>query len=74
VRIRRLLAKASAGRSLAGLVPVAAADDPPVRRRSAWSSTFVASLELARLGEVALTQRDAFGPIHVSFISASPST
>jgi segregation and condensation protein A len=37
-----------------------------LRRRSAWSSTFVASLELAKQGEAALTQEEAFSAIHVS--------
>jgi hypothetical protein len=49
----------------------AASDDgatvvaPTLRRRSAWASTFVASLELARQGSVALTQDGVFLPIHV---------
>jgi segregation and condensation protein A len=40
-----------------------------LRRRSAWSSTFTASLELARQGEVALAQGEAFAPIHLSSCS-----
>ena len=35
------------------------------RLRSALASTFAASLELARSGEVDLRQSDAFGPIHL---------
>ena len=35
------------------------------RLRSALASTFAASLELARAGEVELRQSDAFGPIHL---------
>ena len=35
-------------------------------RRSAWSSTFTASLELARQGDVVLEQDAAFESIHVS--------
>ena len=35
------------------------------RLRSALASTFAASLELARSGEVELRQSDAFGPIHL---------
>jgi chromatin segregation and condensation protein Rec8/ScpA/Scc1 (kleisin family) len=37
-----------------------------LRRRSAWSSTFMASLELARQGDVALGQGRDFAPIHVA--------
>ena len=35
----------------------------PAYRRSALASSFVASLELARLGKVELAQDDAFGPL-----------
>ena len=37
-----------------------------LRQRSAWSSTFVASLELTRQGEAALWQEEAFAAIYVS--------
>jgi segregation and condensation protein A len=37
-----------------------------LRWRSAWSSTFTASLELARQGDVVLEQDVAFDPIHIS--------
>jgi len=37
-----------------------------LRRRSAWSSTFVASLELAKQGDVALAQAENFDTISVS--------
>ena len=37
-----------------------------LRQRSAWSSTFVASLELARQGEAALQQEKGFTAINVS--------
>ncbi|OZB22458.1 MAG: hypothetical protein B7X49_17035 [Acidiphilium sp. 34-64-41] len=40
-----------------------------LRRRSAWSSTFVASLELAKQGDVALMQAENFDPIIVSVSS-----
>jgi chromatin segregation and condensation protein Rec8/ScpA/Scc1 (kleisin family) len=36
-----------------------------LRWRSAWASTFSASLELAKQGEVGLTQEDRFQPIHI---------
>lgn len=35
------------------------------QRRSRWTSTFTASLELAKQGEVVLTQEEAFAPISV---------
>jgi segregation and condensation protein A len=37
-----------------------------LRRRSAWSSTLIASLELARQGEVVLGQEASFGDIEVA--------
>lgn len=36
-----------------------------LKRRSAWISTFVASLELAKAGEIRLAQDEAFGMVHV---------
>jgi chromatin segregation and condensation protein Rec8/ScpA/Scc1 (kleisin family) len=36
-----------------------------LRPRSAWSSTFIASLELAKQGNVLLGQGGDFKPIHV---------
>ncbi len=60
-RILRLMAETPTGLSLAQLLPVMAAPvdqgiDSGTRRRSAWSSTFVAGLELAKQGDVALDQ------------------
>jgi segregation and condensation protein A len=37
-----------------------------LRLRSAWSSTFIAGLELAKQGAVALGQREDFDAIHVA--------
>jgi segregation and condensation protein A len=69
-RILRLLAAAPRWVALDRLLPDAPeqADHEPhrgLRRRSAWSSTFMASLELARQGDVALGQGGDFRPIHV---------
>jgi chromatin segregation and condensation protein Rec8/ScpA/Scc1 (kleisin family) len=36
-----------------------------LRRRSAWTSTFVAMLELAKQGVVELEQHEFLGPIQV---------
>jgi segregation and condensation protein A len=69
-RIRRRLAEQPKRHRLERLLP----EDPPaavsdaraaLRRRSAWSSTFVASLELAKQGEAVLEQGDFLGPIQV---------
>ena len=67
-RIRRRMAEAPAPIALVQLLPPSAPDGPApgaLKRRSAWSSTFVASLELAQQGEVGLEQDKAFAPIHV---------
>jgi segregation and condensation protein A len=55
--------------------PDGEADPTPqaaVRRRSGWSSTFVASLELAKQGEAVLEQGAAFTPIHVRPATGAP--
>ncbi|MDX5929304.1 MULTISPECIES: ScpA family protein [Acidiphilium] len=87
-RILRLLAESGEGLSLDQLLPGPNQQtaQPPtetrLRLRSAWSSTFVASLELAKQGDVALAQAENFDPIIVSVgssdqplphISAMPS-
>ena len=69
-RILRRLAEAPDGCRLDTLLPEAAdatglATAACLRRRSAWSSTLVASLELAKQGEVGLGQGGDFSPIHV---------
>ena len=68
-RIVRLLAEAGEGRALDRLLPaalIAAAPETELRRCSGWTSSFVASLELAKQGEVTLEQGEDFGPIQVS--------
>ena len=42
----------------------------PRLRRSALASSFVAALELARLGRAELRQDDTFGPLHLRRVSA----
>jgi segregation and condensation protein A len=70
-RILRLLAGSPDGAPLDRFLP----DESDVgeaealsrlRRRSAWSSTFTASLELARQGDVALEQGRDFETIHIA--------
>ena len=51
---------------LPGLPEPAVPPESELRGRSRWTSTFVASLELAKQGEVELDQDASFGPIHVS--------
>jgi len=70
-RILRLLAAAGDGQALGQLLPNAPATQDnayqsKLMERSAWASTFAASLELAKQGEVALDQDGCFAPIHVS--------
>ena len=50
---------------LPGAAGPGAAPESASRGRSRWTSTFVASLELAKQGEVGLTQEEAFAPISV---------
>jgi len=67
-RIRRLLTATPKGAALGELLPEPVPDMPPpsaLKRRSAWTSTFVASLELAKQGEVGLEQERAFAAIRV---------
>jgi segregation and condensation protein A len=70
-RILRRLDDAPDGAQLEQLLPDLAAISEQatafaVRHRSAWSSTFIASLELARQGEVVLGQERDFQTIHVA--------
>ena len=45
-------------------------DSRPGLRKSALASSFVAALELARLGKAELRQENMFGPIHLRRVSA----
>jgi segregation and condensation protein A len=70
-RILQRLATASDGATLDQLLPAPPGDpDDEERRalrwRSAWASTFSASLELAKQGAVGLGQGRAFAPIQVA--------
>jgi segregation and condensation protein A len=70
-RILRRLTEQPEGAALDQLLPDEALDvSEPFRRdrlrRSGWAATFVASLELAKQGEVVLGQGDDFEPIHVA--------
>ena len=67
-RIMRLLAERPDGETLEQLLPDRTGSDErgtetALKRRSAWTSTFVASLELAKQGKVDLEQDQGFAPI-----------
>lgn len=66
-RIMRVLAAGPDGQTLDRLLPepTGGETNAALKRRSAWASTFVASLELAKAGEVRLAQDEAFGMVHV---------
>ena len=70
-RILRRLGTMPGGTTLDQLLPdLPAVNDPQsdraLRRRSAWSSTFAASLELAKQGDVVLGQAGTWTPIQVT--------
>jgi segregation and condensation protein A len=74
LRILQRLAETPEGRRLDMLLPeVTDTEASPVLRRSAWTSTFVASLELAKQGDVVLAQDWVFTPIHVRPVPTRPS-
>jgi segregation and condensation protein A len=69
-RIMRLLAAGPDGQTLDRLLPertgrAGGGTTTALKRRSAWASTFVASLELAKAGQVRLAQDEASSMVHV---------
>jgi chromatin segregation and condensation protein Rec8/ScpA/Scc1 (kleisin family) len=78
-RILRVLGEGGHGEELGRFLPeppVAAEgedDDEPLRLYAAWATTFSASLELAKQGDVAMAQADAFEAIHVRCPTTQPS-
>ena len=79
LRIMRVLQGSPEGTSLGQLLPgraegAEAETETGLRRRSAWTSTFVASLELAKQGAVSLEQEAGFSAIHVTAASACSQT
>ena len=76
-RILALLAEAPEGERFERFlpdVPNEAGEQTPshVRRGLAWGCTFVASLELAKQGDLTLAQEGLFAPIHVRPPAAQP--
>ena len=77
LRVLRLLGESPDGRPLAQLLPERATDtdskpETVLKQRSAWTSTFVAGLELAKQGNVMLDQTEAFSSIYVSSAGSLP--
>jgi chromatin segregation and condensation protein Rec8/ScpA/Scc1 (kleisin family) len=77
--IRRQTGTGGDGEELRHFLPeetaTEAALDPPeksLRLTSAWATTFSASLELAKQGDVSLLQEEAFRAIHLSRATARP--
>jgi segregation and condensation protein A len=72
-RITDLLGQHPTGLPLQHCLPFVPqhAPDRPIRLRAALGSTFVAGLELARNGAVALEQREPFGPVTLAPASSS---
>ena len=62
-RLRQLIGSVPEWRELEGFLPAELVDG--FERRSAVASTFSASLELAREGQLEIQQRQAFGPIYL---------
>jgi segregation and condensation protein A len=76
-RMLRRLAETPVGLTLEQLLPdettaAAIPAEPALTRRAAWTSTFVAGLELAKQGDVALRQRENFTTVHVSPAPMAP--
>jgi segregation and condensation protein A len=71
-RILRMLGEGGDGKPLGHFLPEQAvadtghAPEAPLRRYSAWASTFSASLELAKQGDVVLAQADLSMSLHVN--------
>ena len=66
-RILQRLSGTPDGLALDQLLPEVTENDiSPFRKRSAWTSTLIASLELAKQGDVSLAQADPFAVVHVS--------
>ena len=73
-RILQRLAKTPDGLPLDQLLPdkIAMEEMSALRKRGAWASTLIASLELAKQGDVSLAQTDPFAVVHVSPASMEP--
>jgi chromatin segregation and condensation protein Rec8/ScpA/Scc1 (kleisin family) len=73
-RILRRLAETPGGLELEHLLPDDATENEisAIRKRGAWASTLIASLELAKQGDVTLAQADPFTVVYVTREPAEP--
>ena len=73
-RILQRLSETPDGLSMEQLLPDEAAREEisALRKRGAWASTLIASLELAKQGDVQLAQTDPFTAVHVSSAPTEP--
>jgi segregation and condensation protein A len=73
-RILQRLSETPGGLTLEHLLPDEAAMEEisALRKRSAWASTLIAGLELAKQGDVQLAQTDPFTAVHVSPAQTEP--
>lgn len=62
-RLSAMLGHSVEWRTLEAFLPLLTGD--AILQRSAWASTFVASLQLAKEGELLIRQEDRFGPIYL---------
>jgi len=75
----QLLPEVPSTAAIAPMTPATSGTDAPptpqavLKRRSAWTSTFVASLEPAKRGDVLLVQEASFGPVHLALAAAMPA-
>jgi segregation and condensation protein A len=78
-RILRMLGEGGDGEELEHFLPKppvvgkGEGGDEPLRLYAAWATTFSASLELAKQGDVAMAQAGAFEAIHVRCPTTQPS-
>ena len=70
-RLKGLMGMAIEWGQLASFLPEGWAIDP-AKRRSAIASTFAASLELAKLGQVEIRQEETFAPIYLRAPQSAP--
>ncbi len=71
-RLTRMLPGVTGFADLAMFLPLLPAD-AVMPRRAAYASTFLAGLELARIGQASLRQTVAFGPVEIGLLATGPA-
>ncbi|MER2520236.1 MAG: ScpA family protein [Bdellovibrionales bacterium] len=66
-RLRRLIGKVPDWSVLRRFLPAVLDDGAPLEHKSALASTFAATLEMVKNGEIELRQDGSFGPIYLKF-------